>query len=154
VVNNASPTFPKNFRSALETFDVNEDGLIDYNEFLEMERRFPMILFPAFRLQDRMQKLTLGEGAWLKIMEYVHKHKKIEEYKATHGGKMPPEDLLTTVMRVVMPCLFSPIAHHVAPIAVGGALEDRHRKEEGEKKKKKKSKKDAEKDKEAKEGEE
>ena len=39
VINNASPIFPKNFKDALESFDVNEDGLIDYAEFLEMEKR-------------------------------------------------------------------------------------------------------------------
>jgi Ca2+-binding EF-hand superfamily protein len=52
--------FPQNFKAALEQFDVNEDGLIDYQEFLEIDRRFPMVLFPAFRLQDFMQKNTLG----------------------------------------------------------------------------------------------
>jgi hypothetical protein len=26
-------------------------GFIDYAEFLEIERRFPLMLFPAFRLQ-------------------------------------------------------------------------------------------------------
>ncbi len=68
-VNNAAPTFPGNFKSALEQFDVNEDGLIDYAEFLEIDRRFPMVLFPAFRLQDYMQKNTLGE---LFVVEFLH----------------------------------------------------------------------------------
>ena len=63
VINNAAPAFPGNFRNALESFDVNSDGLIDYPEFLAMERRFPMIMFPAFRLQDRLQKGSLGEWA-------------------------------------------------------------------------------------------
>jgi hypothetical protein len=39
---------------------VNEDGLIDYGEFLEIDRRYPLILFPAFRLQDVMQRNSLG----------------------------------------------------------------------------------------------
>jgi len=60
-INNAAPTFPSNFKHALESFDVNEDGLIDYAEFLEIERRYPIILFPAFRLQDVMQKNSLGK---------------------------------------------------------------------------------------------
>eukprot|EP01031_Cornospumella_fuschlensis_P045479 gene45479-55660_t len=29
-INNAAPSFPNNFKRALEEFDVNEDGLIDY----------------------------------------------------------------------------------------------------------------------------
>lgn len=61
VVNNASPMFPGNFQRALDEFDVNEDGLIDYNEFVELDRRYPLVLFPAFKLQDMMQKYSLGE---------------------------------------------------------------------------------------------
>ena len=61
VVNNAAPAFPANFKRALQEFDVNEDGLIDYAEFLELDRRYPLVLFPAFRMQDRMQQMSLGE---------------------------------------------------------------------------------------------
>lgn len=64
-INNAAPSFPNNFRKALEEFDVNEDGLIDYSEFLELDRRYPLVLFPAFRLQDMMQRNTLGAIATL-----------------------------------------------------------------------------------------
>jgi Ca2+-binding EF-hand superfamily protein len=68
-VNNAAPAFPGNFSTALEQFDVNEDGLIDFNEFCEIDRRFPLVLFPAFRLQDHMQKYTIGETEWLKLIQ-------------------------------------------------------------------------------------
>jgi hypothetical protein len=46
-VNNANPSFPNNFKTALEQFDVNEDGLIDYSEFVELDRRYPLVLFPG-----------------------------------------------------------------------------------------------------------
>jgi Ca2+-binding EF-hand superfamily protein len=59
-VNNAAPAFPSNFKKALTEFDVNDDGLIDYGEFKEIDRKFPLVLFPAFRLQDVMQRNTLG----------------------------------------------------------------------------------------------
>jgi hypothetical protein len=62
-INNASPAFPNNFKRALEEFDVNEDGLIDYSEFLAIDSRYPLVLFPAFRLQDVMQRASLGESA-------------------------------------------------------------------------------------------
>ena len=58
---NASPSFPTNFANALLSFDINSDGVIDYQEFLMMEKRFPIIMFPAFRLQDNLQRGTLGE---------------------------------------------------------------------------------------------
>ena len=35
--------------------------MIDFNEFMELDKRYPLVLFPAFRLQDRMTKKTLGE---------------------------------------------------------------------------------------------
>lgn len=60
-INNASPAFPNNFKKALEEFDVNEDGLIDYSEFLLIDARYPLTLFPAFRLQDVMQRNSLGK---------------------------------------------------------------------------------------------
>ena len=105
-VNNASPTFPANFRGALQEFDVNEDGLIDYSEFLELDRRYPLVLFPAFRLQDRMQKLSMGEKMWLQVTENFSRQKKIEEYKATHGGRLPPDPPLTMIGKLFCPCFF------------------------------------------------
>jgi len=60
-VNNAAPLFPGNFAEAISQFDTNDDGLIDFNEFMELDKRYPLVLFPAFRLQDRMMKKTLGE---------------------------------------------------------------------------------------------
>ncbi|KAG5176268.1 hypothetical protein JKP88DRAFT_171360 [Tribonema minus] len=38
-VNNASPIFPGNFQRALDEFDVNKDGLIDFDEFRELDKR-------------------------------------------------------------------------------------------------------------------
>eukprot|EP00605_Chrysophyceae_sp_TOSAG23-4_P000731 GSChrysophyteH1.ASY1.ANO1.816.1 assembled CDS len=105
-VNNAAPTFPANFKSALQDFDVNEDGLIDYSEFLEIERRYPLVLFPAFRLQDTMQKTSMGEGVWLELISDYSESKRIEEYKATHGGRAPPEPFLRTMGKLFMPCMY------------------------------------------------
>lgn len=105
-VNNAAPTYPANFKRALEEFDVNEDGLIDYAEFLELDRRYPLILFPAYRLQDTMQKCSLGEQGWLQVIENYQRQKQIEEYKATHGGRLPPDPPLVAVAKYFLPCLF------------------------------------------------
>lgn len=40
----------------------NSDGLIDFDEFRAMDKAFPLLFFPAFRLQDSLQKHFLG--AW------------------------------------------------------------------------------------------
>ena len=81
-----------------------EDGLIDYGEFLEIERRYPLVLFPAFRLQDRMQKMSMGEKEWLEIVRSAAEEKRVEEYKATHGGRAPPEPLAKKLGKLFCPC--------------------------------------------------
>jgi Ca2+-binding EF-hand superfamily protein len=126
-INNANPAFPANFKKALEEFDVNEDGLIDYGEFLEIDRRYPLVLFPAFRLQDVMQHASLGETTWLKVIERYEESKRIEEYKANHGGKSPPDSFHIGVLKAFLPCLFREKVH----IQAGKQMEDRHRQESG-----------------------
>lgn len=123
IVNNAAPAFPNNFKKALEEFDVNEDGLIDYGEFLELDRRYPLILFPAFRLQDTLQRNSLGESQWLTIIEAYNRAQKLEEYKVAHGGRLPPDPLHTQIMKMIMPCLY----HERVHIKLGADMESRHR---------------------------
>jgi len=52
---NSKPMFPGNLQLACAEFDVNKDGMIDFQEFRE-NRMFPIIFFPAFRLQNKMWK--------------------------------------------------------------------------------------------------
>ena len=46
-IQSESPLFPTNFQRALEQFDVNNDGLIDYGEFKMIHRKYPMVLYPG-----------------------------------------------------------------------------------------------------------
>ncbi|CAM9810922.1 unnamed protein product, partial [Choristocarpus tenellus] len=59
-VNNSAPLFPGNFAKALQEFDANCDGFIDFSEFRAMDKAFPLLFFPAFQLQEAMQKHFLG----------------------------------------------------------------------------------------------
>ena len=52
--------FPGNVGRALSVFDKNDDGLLDFREFVEINGQFPLMLFPAFRLQDNIQAMSLG----------------------------------------------------------------------------------------------
>lgn len=104
IVNNGSPTFPGNFGRALEEFDSNDDGMIDFDEFRELNRRYPMVLFPAFRLQDRMQKQTLGEWRWAKIFKNHAKERVWEEYRKAHNGKLPKAALWRRIIRKIFFC--------------------------------------------------
>lgn len=101
----------------------SQDGLIDYREFCELERRYPIILFPAFRLQDGLQKMSLGESEWVKIVEQYGRSKAIEEYKATHGGRAPPDPIEVKIGKFFCPCLFKEKVH----IKLGADMEARHR---------------------------
>ena len=71
-------------------FDVNDDGLIDFYEFKELNKRFPLILYPAFRLQDSMQKFTLGEQNWAEIFKRLQqsKTKFSQRNKSTLSNKL------------------------------------------------------------------
>lgn len=122
-INNAAPSFPGNFRKALEEFDVNEDGLIDYQEFVEIDRRYPLVLFPAFRLQDVMQRKTLGERIWVSVIEKYQESKRIAEYRQTHGGQAPPDPPMRAFLKAILPCFYHDHVH----IKVGAVMEKKHR---------------------------
>ena len=47
---------------------------------LQMNRRYPLVIFPAFRLQDRMQKLTLGPDRWNVILKSQKRFEAIDNY--------------------------------------------------------------------------
>ena len=40
-------------------------GMLDFNEFMVINDRFPMIFFPAFKIQDTLRKGTLGASRWV-----------------------------------------------------------------------------------------
>lgn len=82
-----------------------------------------MILFPAFRLQDNLQRASLGESTWLKIIERYNEEKRREEYKATHGGKAPPDPFFTRIGKAICPCFF----HERVHVKLGAEMEARHR---------------------------
>ena len=49
------------FLSSLQRLNRrNSDGLIDFDEFRVMDKAFPLLFFPAFKLQDSLQRHFLG----------------------------------------------------------------------------------------------
>ncbi|KAA0170882.1 hypothetical protein FNF28_01155 [Cafeteria roenbergensis] len=67
IVNHKKPLFPGSFKQALRDFDTDSNGVITFDEFVEMNAKFPQLLWPLFQLQDRMQMRSLGRAAWTKI---------------------------------------------------------------------------------------
>jgi Ca2+-binding EF-hand superfamily protein len=75
-----------NAKSAMEKFDKNGDGKIDFGEFTTMDQEFPMLLFPAYRLQTKMMDATLSSKWWIGKQrdlddERLGEIKKIEDAK-------------------------------------------------------------------------
>ena len=90
-----------------------------HTQFHALNKRYPMILYPAFRMQSNMQRATLGTigaytvhlvapprtltrlaaGApagsafWHNVMVDRQTAKKIEDYRRTHSGRAPKEPL-------------------------------------------------------------
>lgn len=94
-VADGNPLFPRNFATALKQFDSNDDGLIDRDEFRELNKKFPMILFPAFHLQDKLRRSTLGVSWWNRLLEERERKLYMGEYQKSHNGELPMEGFCT-----------------------------------------------------------
>ena len=50
----------------------------------------PMIVWPAFKLQQELQAVTLGVDEWYVIQTRLETGRRLAKYVATHNGEMPP----------------------------------------------------------------
>jgi len=55
-----------------------EDGFITFEEFRDLSQRFPLMLQPAFELQDKMHMCTLGLKGWVTVMENIAHAEKVK----------------------------------------------------------------------------
>ena len=55
----------------------------------------------------------VGESAWLGVIERYEENKRIEEYKASHGGRAPPDPVWKAVLKTFAPCFFREKVHIV-----------------------------------------
>ncbi|KAF4134894.1 EF-hand domain pair [Phytophthora infestans] len=99
IVNDGQSRFSGNINTALTEFDRNKDGVIDFEEFKNLNKRFPMLLFPCFRLQDRMQKATLGDNHWLQLHKRLYERLKSENYQRKHNGALPGLTLVGAIVK-------------------------------------------------------
>lgn len=59
-------------------------------QFCSLNTRYPIVLFPAFRLQQAVQVFTLGETEWMKISGKINGKRMDEIYARKHGGMPRP----------------------------------------------------------------
>ncbi|KAF0697373.1 Aste57867_11925 [Aphanomyces stellatus] len=90
MINDGSPLFRINYEKAMHDFDKNNDGVLDFDEFQLLNKRYPMLFFPCFRMQEAMQKATLGVAHWLRLHERYFEVLKEDAYRKRHAGAAPP----------------------------------------------------------------
>ncbi|TYZ68709.1 hypothetical protein PybrP1_011977 [[Pythium] brassicae (nom. inval.)] len=66
---------PSNLKQALQSFDFDGDGKIDFGEFRQLHALFPSLLYPAFRMQQNMRIHTMGDAWWRRKVEELHADK-------------------------------------------------------------------------------
>lgn len=71
-----------------------------------MNDRYPMVLFPAFKLQDTMQRCTLGTRRWIFLAEQVTKAKRAKEERAM--AELRKMEMRSQICCVLMAILFGP----------------------------------------------
>lgn len=106
IINNANPIFPSNYYKSLDNFDVNQDGLIDFEDFINIEKKFPLVFYPLFFIQDRIQQETFGIDTWTHILRDYTYAKYVEDYKLNHGGHKPNLSTSQWIEKYLCPCFF------------------------------------------------
>jgi len=53
-----------NVRTAFQSIKFQKDGKFDFPEFQKLNKDFPTVLYPAFRLQQNMMLNIMGESWW------------------------------------------------------------------------------------------
>lgn len=51
-------------RTIVSGLDKNKDGTISFKEFVTYNKNFPIMLFPAFRMQEQIRGRVLGHSFW------------------------------------------------------------------------------------------
>ncbi|KAH8051026.1 hypothetical protein JL722_11062 [Aureococcus anophagefferens] len=79
--------FTGNTRNALDLLEFHDDEKVDWREFNRFHVLFPALFYPAFRMQDTMIKMTMGQRWWDK-----KKRKLYDEKRAAFRKLFPVDD--------------------------------------------------------------
>lgn len=65
-----------------------------------------MVLFPAFRFQDNLQRASLGLSRWVTIAARKNKLANLEKYRQDHKGQLPPVSSYIELCSKINPCCY------------------------------------------------
>lgn len=96
-----------NIRHGLENIQFHEDGRFDFMEFVELNKNYPQVVYPAFRLQQKMMMYTMGEAWWKNkkaalaaeaesLKEMTHYQKKQEVKRRSRDRQAKIKDAMGT----------------------------------------------------------
>lgn len=76
---------------ALKELDLPEGGTLSFETFEKLAKKLPHLLYPAFRVQDKMKKKFIGVRFWKRKLELYEEAKELikqEEEKARQLEKL------------------------------------------------------------------
>lgn len=62
---------------ALQEFDLTEDGNMSFETFESLIKKLPHLLYPAFRVQEKMQKRFMGRRFWKRKLTLYEEAKQL-----------------------------------------------------------------------------
>ena len=101
--------YPLPMEQAIDLYDEKADGKLDYVEFATAEAKYPILMWPIFELQVRMQSYVLGLGFWNMMFSRIHPDMRQEHFTdlkesftETIEGWV---DCAFTCLKVIFPCI-------------------------------------------------
>eukprot|EP00804_Cyclotella_cryptica_P008530 CCRYP_007531-RA/>CCRYP_007531-RA protein AED:0.05 eAED:0.04 QI:0/0/0/1/0.33/0.25/4/0/510 len=76
---------------ALKEFDLPTDGIMPFDTFVTLVKKLPHLMYPAFRVQEKMRKKFMGVPFWRRKLERYEEAKKLlnlEEEKLREAERM------------------------------------------------------------------
>jgi hypothetical protein len=78
----------------------------DFVEFCKLCKDVPLVIYPAYRLQETLRAKTLGTPRWKFVLWNLDRAKRVAQYTKGHNGRRPPGDFksATRVLLEALPC--------------------------------------------------
>merc|ERR1711964_202503 len=72
IVHGPKSIYPLSFQTALRLYDRKADNMIDFIEFEEACMNYPILMYRAQTIRDRMQSYIGGNSFWFSLFKRLH----------------------------------------------------------------------------------